>query len=89
MGFRPVEVSKTDKKRELAIEAAIYVIEQQACVLFEQHGIRQYFEAFRADIRRPFTCQDYVDLTFGPKQSRVVTGEDHSFFAESPSPISP
>ena len=73
VGSRPVEVSKTDKKRELAIEAAIYVIEQQACVLFEQHGIGQYFEAFRADIRRPFTCQDYVDLTFGPKQSKVTT----------------
>ena len=84
VGFRPVEVSKTDKKRELAIEAAIYVIEQQACVLFEQHGIRQYFEAFRADIRRPFTCQDYVDLTFGPKQSRVVTEKITPFSPNRP-----
>ena len=42
-GGRIVEVTKKDKQQELAIEAALYVIEQEAALLFQRHKAQPLF----------------------------------------------
>ena len=54
--------------REHCIEAALFLLDQGTCVLFNQYGVSQYFDSFRAVSRTPFSFDEYVRLTIGNTQ---------------------
>ncbi len=66
-GVRAVEITKSDQRKEHCIEAALFELDQKTCLLFNQYGISQYFEAFRASVRGPLFFE-YVRLTVGNTQ---------------------
>ena len=67
-GVRAVEITKSDQRKEHCIEAALFELDQKTCLLFNQYGISQYFEAFRASVRGPLSFEEYVRLTVGNTQ---------------------
>ena len=62
-GVRIPEITKPDQYKEHCIEAALLELNQKACMLFNRYGIGDYFDAFRACIRTPFTFDDYCRMT--------------------------
>ena len=62
-GVRIPEITKPDQYKEHCIEAALLELNQKACMLFNRYGIGDYFDAFRACVRTPFTFDDYCRVT--------------------------
>ena len=62
-GFRVPEITKSDQYKEHCIEAALLELNQKACILFNRYGIGDYFDAFRACLRTPFTFEEYCRMT--------------------------
>lgn len=59
-GARVVEVSKADQRKEHCIEAALFLLDQGTCHLFNQYGASQYFDSLRAVSRTRFSFYEYV-----------------------------
>ncbi len=58
-GVRTPEITKRDQHQEQCIEAALLELDQKTCMLFNRYGISNYFDAFRACVRSPFSFDDY------------------------------
>ena len=64
-GVRTPEITKQDQHKEHCIEAALLELDQKTCMRFNRYGIGDYFDAFRACVRTPFTFDDYCRITIG------------------------
>ena len=80
-GIRIPEITKQDQHKEHGIEAALLELDQKTCMLFNRYGIGDYFDAFRACVRTPFTFDDYCRITIGDSFAKHSVP---SFYAQLP-----